>query len=226
VTPLLLEVKGLRGGYGDTLIVAGIDLAVRAGETVGLLGRNGVGKSTLLKLITGYLPRGDCVRWLGSPLPAGQPHRLARLGVAVAPQEQVVFDDLTVHENLNLTGETRPHLPLLLKSFPRLVERRRQRAGTLSGGEKKLVSFTRCLSQAAKLTVLDEPTEGVQQENLELMAKHILRKRDRGSSFLIADQNLTFLQAVATQVSVMDHGEIVYRSDGRDRDRLERFLYV
>jgi ABC-type branched-subunit amino acid transport system ATPase component len=227
----LLAFDGLGGGYGDTVVLRGVGGAVGNGEVLGILGRNGVGKTTLLRLLMGYLaPVAGSVRWRGRPLGTMPTHARRRLGMSYAPQEGLVFDPLTVRENLTLHRADRTLAPYeaLLAAFPRLAERLDQRAGTLSGGEKKLLSFCRAIADDAPLTLLDEPSEGVQQENLDRMGRFIRERRARGAAFVIVEQNLAFLLATMDHALVLDHGECVLSGRAADlpRSALEAHLAV
>lgn len=226
MTPLLVA-EGIEGGYGDTRVVSGVHLDMSPGEILGILGRNGVGKTTLLRLLTGQLPlsRG-AIQWDGAPLPSGRPHLLRGLGISYAPQENVVFDGLSVRANLLLGGGDPALRAALLDEFPRIGERLNQRAGALSGGEKKLVSFVRTLSEGARLTLLDEPSEGVQQENIDRMASHLRAAAAQGRAVILVEQNLHFLMQVADRALVMDHGAAVYSGPLESRAFLEGFLHV
>ena len=218
-------------GYGDTVVVRGIAGRVDAGRVLGIVGRNGVGKSTLMKALAGFLPviEGQ-VRWRGQDLRSVPVHARLAAGMAYAPQENVVFGELTVAENLwlHLADRNEARYDLLLKHFPRLAERMKQRAGLLSGGERKLLSFTRTMGLQAPLTMLDEPTEGVQPENIDRMARHVCDMKSAGSSFVIVEQNLTFIEQVADDVLVLDHGESVLAGPMAmlGREALERHLLV
>jgi ABC-type branched-subunit amino acid transport system ATPase component len=222
-----LLVERLSGGYADTLVLREVSLSIGRGQVLGVLGRNGVGKTTLLRLIAGYLPKaGGSVRWQGQRMGTRPPHVNRGLGLSYAPQEAVVFDTLTVRENLSLQQRDLGACDALFDSFPRVRERLTQKAAVLSGGEKKLVSFVRVLAEGADLTLLDEPTEGVQQENIALMAGHIRQRCGAGASFLIVEQNLTFLMAVMDQVLVLDHGETVFQGTEFERESLESHLRI
>jgi ABC-type branched-subunit amino acid transport system ATPase component len=207
-----LAINDLSGGYGSGTVVRGISIAVAAGQAVCVLGRNGVGKTTLLKLACGFLrPTSGNVQ-IGDRQLSGRPaSEIALAGIAYCPQERVVFDDLTVVENLTLMQSTRSLGPFkrYFEAFPKLEERRNQHAGTLSGGEKKMLSFVRALSADASVVVIDEPTEGVQFENVMLMADLIAERKQQGIAFLIVEQNLTLVERVADHLVVLDHGEVV-----------------
>jgi ABC-type branched-subunit amino acid transport system ATPase component len=227
----LLELGGLAGGYGDTLILRPLSARLQPGEVLGVLGRNGVGKTTLMRLLTGS---GRCfggtLRFRGCDIAGLPPHARQRLGISYAPQEGVVFDALSVRENLTLHHGSRSlaRYEALFEQFPRVRERLRQPAGVLSGGEKKLVSFCRALAEQAPLTLLDEPTEGVQHENIERMAAIVAQRAAAGAGFIVVEQNLGFLLAVMSAGIVLDHGELVLagRAAELDRPRLEAALQL
>ncbi len=208
-----LAIDGLTGGYGDIVVLSGFTATVDPGSTACVAGRNGVGKTTLLRLVTGALaPVAGRVRLGDAEITHAPRHRRLRLGMGYAPQENVVFDDLTVLENLTLAAADRSldRYDELLDAFPRIGERLSQRAGTLSGGEKKILSFCRALAEATELVVLDEPSEGVQPENIALMTGIIEAEKAKGRSFLIVEQNLGLIEVVADAVHLLDHGECIY----------------
>ncbi len=157
-------------------------------------------------------------------------HARLASGIAYAPQENVVFGELSVGENLSLhLGERGlARYDSLLATFPRIKERLRQRAGLLSGGERKLLSFTRTMGLQAPLSMLDEPTEGVQPENIDRMGRIICELKSTGSCFLIVEQNLTFIEQIADDVLVLDHGECVLNGSlsNLSRSDIERHLLV
>lgn len=218
-------------GYGDTLVVRGIGGRVGSGRVLGVLGRNGVGKTTLMRTLAGFLPlTGGQVRWQGRDLAGVEPHRRLGLGIAYAPQENVVFGELSVADNLwlHLPDRDRARYAESFTNFPLLAGRLNQRAGSLSGGERKLLSFARTLGLASALTLMDEPTEGVQPENIDRMAKMVRRRCADGASFIVVEQNLGFIEAIADDVLVLDHGEVVASGALADlgREALEVHLVV
>lgn len=231
MTAPMLAFEGLAGGYRDTRVLRGVDGAVAAGEVLGVIGRNGVGKTTLVRLLTGELhPMAGTVRLRGAPIGAWPTFARQRAGIACMPQERLVFDPLTVRENLTLHRRDRrldQYAPLF-DAFPRLHERLALPAGRLSGGEKKLVAFARALADAAPVTLLDEPTEGVQQENIDRMATLVAARCSAGAAFVIVEQNLGFLMGLMHRVLALDHGEVVVSgpASGFDRHALERHLQV
>lgn len=202
----------LSGGYGSLNVVKELSGEVYAGQALCIVGRNGVGKSTLLKLLLGYLPcRSGEVVIGGRKAGAMAPEARRGLGISYCPQERPVFDDLSVSDNLALMSKDgrldsyRPFFDL----FPVLERRLAQRAGTLSGGEKKLLSFTRGLAEGQPAVVLDEPTEGVQWENIQRMADMINGRKAGVTAFIVVEQNLSFAELVADRYLVMDHGRCV-----------------
>ncbi len=211
----VLVLEDVSGGYGDIRVVNGVSLAVTAGEVACITGRNGVGKTTLMRLIAGFLPvMTGRIDFQGRDVGELKPHERNRLGLAYAPQENVVFDDLSVRENLTLHHVDRSldRYESLFAAFPRMPERLEQKAGTLSGGERKILSFCRTLAERSDLVLLDEPTEGVQPENIALMAEAIVSSSRAGRAFIVVEQNLTLVEAVASQVFLLDHGECVFRT--------------
>jgi branched-chain amino acid transport system ATP-binding protein len=177
-----------------------------------VLGRNGVGKSTLMKLLAGHLkPWRGSIAFNDRPISSLDPAARRALGMTYCPQERIVFDDLSVRENLFLMRADRSTAPLrpYFERFPILERRLGQHAGTLSGGEKKILSFVRGCFEDAPLVLIDEPTEGVQLENIEHMRALIAEKRAAGTAFVVVEQNLAFAEGVADRYLVMDQGRAV-----------------
>jgi branched-chain amino acid transport system ATP-binding protein len=227
----ILEVSGLRAGYVTGEVLRDVSVQVEPGEIVGVLGRNGVGKSTLMKLLAGHLrPWRGAISFKGRPIATLDPAARRALGITYCPQERVVFDDLTVRENLFLMRRSRSLAPLkpYFDRFPILERRLAQHAGTLSGGEKKILSFVRGCFEDAPLVLIDEPTEGVQLENIEHMRALIAAKRAQGTAFVVVEQNLAFAETVADRYLVMDQGRIVLAGaqGAVGRDTLLAHLHV
>lgn len=218
-------------GYGDTMVVRGVGGHVAPGRVLGVLGRNGVGKTTLLRALAGFLPLSEGrVSWRGRDLAGIEAHARLALGIAYAPQDNVVFGELSVADNLwlHLGDRGRERYAEAFAAFPLLEQRLRQRAGSLSGGERKLLSFARTLGLGTALTLLDEPTEGVQPENIERMARLVHQRRAAGASLVVVEQNLSFIEATADDVLVLDHGEMVAAGSmaGLGRQAIEVHLAV
>lgn len=212
------EFRGLVAGYGGTTILRGIAGAVAAGEVLFVLGRNGVGKSTLMKALMGFLPcREGAVRLDGREIGGLAPPERRRAGITYCPQERAVFDELTVADNLFLTAPpgAAARLAPLAERFPILARRREQRAGTLSGGEKKILSFVRGAIEDHSLVLLDEPTEGVQAENIERMEAVVREQCAAGTAFVVVEQNLAMAERLADRWLVMDKGQVVAEGSGR-----------
>lgn len=208
----IFEFENIIGGYGGSVVVRGVSGSVAAGALLGITGRNGVGKSTLLKLLYGYLtPQSGAIRFKDRETTGDAPSANVHAGISFCPQERIVFDELSVWENLSLMHPLRTFedLAVYFDRFPRLKERLQQRAGTLSGGERKILSFVRTLTENHPLALLDEPTEGVQQENIDHMAQLIVEAKSNGRSFVVVEQNLDFLENVADHLMVMDQGLVV-----------------
>ena len=209
-----LAISGLTSGYGEAIVIRGISLTVGAGEIVALLGKNGMGKSTLLRTVMGFLPaREGNVVIDGIDVTRDAPHRIARRSIAYTPQEQAIFQDLTVGDNLRLGQvESRwfaEELARICDVFPFLGERLEQRAGTLSGGEQKMLLIARALMARPRLMLVDEISEGLQPSIIERLARVLVAERERtGVAMLLVEQNVRFALEVADRWSVLKLGEI------------------
>ncbi len=219
-----LAVTGLSSGYGEAIVVRGVSLAVAPGEIVALLGKNGMGKSTFLKTVMGFLPaREGRVNLDGEDVTNKPPHRIARKAIAYTPQEQAIFQDLSVANNLRL-GQPEAawfdeELQRVGEVFPFLLERLSQRAGTLSGGEQKMLLIARALMARPKLMLVDEITEGLQPSIIERLAEALSAQRTRtGVAMLLVEQNVRFALQVVDRWAVLKLGEIddQGRSDAPD----------
>ncbi len=209
-----LAVSGLTSGYGEAIVVRGVSITVAPGEIVALLGKNGMGKSTLLKTVMGFLPaREGRVTLYGRDVTRDPPHRIARRAIAYTPQEQAIFQDLTVGDNLRI-GQSEAkwfdeELTRVGEVFPFLKERLGQRAGTLSGGEQKMMLIARALMARPKLMLVDEISEGLQPSIIARLSQALVAERERtGVAMLLVEQNVRFALNVADRWAVLKRGEI------------------
>lgn len=231
MSPPVLTLQALRCGYGQATIVRDVSLSIERGEAVALLGKNGMGKSTLLKGIMGFLPRqGGSVALAGDALAAGQPHTLAALGVAYAPQEKAVFQDLSVEQNLRIAvpdnRRFRDGLERIAGYFPFIAQRLRQKAGTLSGGEQKMLILGRALMTQPRLLLLDEITEGLQPTVIERISRVLQAERKASSiAMLIIEQNVEFALRTVDRFAVLELGELGAQGRADAPDARERILH-
>jgi branched-chain amino acid transport system ATP-binding protein len=212
----LLDVSGLHAGYGTTEILRGIDLAIRAGEVVAVLGANGAGKSTLNKALSGVLrPRAGAIRFDGQAIEQAKPSAIVRQGLIHVPEGRRIFPNMTVAENLDLGSYARARArreenrARVYAVFPRLAERRAQYAGTLSGGEQQMLAIGRGLMAEPKLLILDEPSLGLSPLLVEELFALISRINADGLSVLLVEQNVVQSLDVAHRVYVIERGSIV-----------------
>jgi len=215
---VLLEVSDLHVHYGKSHILQGASLGVDRGEIVCLLGRNGVGKSTTLKSIMGLVaPSGGRVAFKGTSIGGWPPHRIARLGLGYVPEERRIFPTVTVKENLLIGRKRAPRadaadwtLERVYVAFPRLRERQRQRAGSLSGGEQQMLTIGRTLMGNPELLLLDEPTEGLAPMLVEQVEQIVLEVHRAGTPILLVEQSMETALALAQRVYVMSKGQVVF----------------
>jgi branched-chain amino acid transport system ATP-binding protein len=229
-----LEVRGLVSGYDRGVVLHGVDLDLDAGAVLGLLGRNGVGKSTLIMTLAGLVPpSAGSVLLDGRELAGQRPDRIARAGVALVPQGRRVWATLTVAEHLALSSRARGGtwtVDTVLDLLPRLAERRRHYAGQLSGGEQQMLAVARALLTNPRLVLLDEPSEGLAPAVVDQIAGVVATLRDEGVAVLIVEQDLHLAFAVAGEIAVMEKGVLVHRVPTpefrRDPDTAYRLLGV
>lgn len=215
----MLSFSDLSGGYSDTQIIFHISGSVSKGEILGVFGRNGVGKTTLSKLLVGALPLSSgSVRLDDKDVSLDSNHQRRRIGIGYMPQTGMVFDNLTVSENLSLAKPTRSAEPYL-ETFPRLAERQDQLAGSMSGGERKILSFVRTMLEDTAVIVLDEPSEGVQPENIRKMQKCINDRKVEDTSFVLVEQNLEMLLGIADSYLGVESGRVVFEGDKKTTSR-------
>lgn len=233
---MVLKVSGLRAGYGRTPILQGVDLDVGAGEIVSLIGRNGVGKTTIMRCLMGQLPvREGSVAFRGRDITPLAPDARARLGIGYVPQGREVFSGLTVEENLfvgRLIGgsQGRKQPDLVYRYFPTLHERRRQLAGTMSGGEQQQLAIGRALIGNPSLILLDEPSEGVQPSIVQMLCETLKAIRDElGATVLLVEQNLDTILALSERAYVVEKGRVVRHigpQEISDRELVRRSLLI
>ncbi|TCK36546.1 amino acid/amide ABC transporter ATP-binding protein 2 (HAAT family) [Paraburkholderia sp. BL8N3] len=212
--PAIVQVDALKSGYGEAMVLKGLDLRLARGEVMAILGKNGMGKSTLLKTLMGYIrPAEGEVALFGERTTGMPPNRIARRDVAYIPQEKALFQDLTVEENLKLAllrdRDFKALFARIDDLFPFLKDRLRQKAGTLSGGEQKMLLVARALIRQPKLILIDEITEGMQPSVIERLVGILIRERDTaGTTMLLVEQHVRFAFAVANRYAVLELGEI------------------
>jgi urea transport system ATP-binding protein len=233
VTAAALELRGVSSGYGEAVVVRDVALDIRPGEIFALLGKNGMGKSTLLKTVMGFLPIRSGTIWMsGEDITGRPPHRIARRAIAYTPQDRALFQDLSVEENLGLAvrheGRLRAGLSRMGEIFPFIPQRLKQRAGTLSGGEQKMLLIARALMSAPRLVLVDEITEGLQPSVVQKLAAVLKAERERaGTAMLLIEQHVKFALEVADRYAVLKLGEIVDRgavADGGVEQRITAHL--
>ncbi|MGE5753478.1 MAG: ABC transporter ATP-binding protein [Deltaproteobacteria bacterium] len=231
----MLRLENVACFYGKGQVLHGATLSVGEGELVGLVGRNGVGKTTTLRAVMGLLPAKEgSIRFRGDDLRGHPPYRVPRLGISYVPQGRRLFPKLTVMENLEIAcvqGEVDPgRLEEIYSYFPRVKERLSQKAGTLSGGEQQMVAIGRALITKPRLILLDEPTEGLMPLLVQAIAETVKAINERGTSILLVEQNLKTLKEICHRIYIMEKGSIVYEGTPSEIDAAmdvqERYLSV
>ena len=229
----MLEISQLRVCYGESEVLHGVDMTLRPGEIVAIMGRNGMGKTTLMKSLIGMVPvRSGHIALDGQGITNLPSYQRVAAGLAFVPQGRMVFSAMTVQENIETglfvrSGKTVPEN--LYTLFPVLKEMRTRRGGNLSGGQQQQLAIARALATGPKVLLLDEPTEGIQPSIILELARTLRRIRDEMSlTILVAEQVLSFALDIADRVLVIENGQIVHE-DSRanvDEDRIARFLSV
>jgi branched-chain amino acid transport system ATP-binding protein len=211
----MLEVVDLEAGYASARVLNGVSVQVGEREVVAVLGRNGMGKTTLLRAVCGLHPpvrTAGSIRFRGRDLAGLRAHVIARAGISIVPQGRRIFASLSVEENVRI-GERRRggewDLEAVYELFPRLRERARQRAGTLSGGEQQMLAIGRALMANPALIVMDEPSEGLAPALVDHVGERIRELRERGQSVLLAEQNVDLALSVADRVVVIGDGGVL-----------------
>ncbi len=235
-TQTLLTTSSLRSGYGTSDVIQDVGLQVGRGEVVGVLGRNGVGKTTLMKTLIGLLPaRGGNITFQETDVTRLPADERARLGIGFVPQGRGIFPDMTVRENLMIGGlvnQKRRELDfdLIYESFPFLQQRLAQRGGTLSGGQQAMLAIARALIGGPELLLLDEPSDGVQPSIVQEIGSFIGNlNRERELTVLIVEQNIDLMQSVAQRAYALDKGRVIAEIPQQklmDTEEVAEFLAV
>ena len=232
----LLQVADLRSGYEAETVLQGVGMEIRAGEIVAVIGRNGVGKSTLMRTLIGLLrPSSGTIRFAGRDVTAESADLRARAGIGYIPQGRDVFPDLTVRENLlvgEVAGKDRasPDYDQVYRFFPILKERTGQRAGTLSGGQQQQLAIGRAMIGNPALMLLDEPSEGIQPSIIKDIARNMRTLNEQTEmAVLLVEQNLDLIVSIAQRGYVMEKGRLVAqlsREEITSRDEVRRHLTI
>jgi branched-chain amino acid transport system ATP-binding protein len=211
--PLALSIRDLHAWYGESHILHGVNLEVRRGEVVSLLGRNGAGRTTTLRAIMGLTgARRGSIQVDGHEVIDAQPHLIARLGVGYCPEERGIFSSLSTEENLLLPPVIRPggmSVEDIYAMFPNLAERRTSQGTRLSGGEQQMLAVGRILRTGANLLLLDEISEGLAPVIVQALARMIQRLKALGYTIVMVEQNFRFAAPLADRLYVMEHGQVV-----------------
>jgi branched-chain amino acid transport system ATP-binding protein len=214
---MMLEVSDLAAGYGRIPILGGLSFTVAPGEFIGVLGHNGMGKTTLLRALMGYIPAtAGRVMLEGADITRAEPYRRARAGIGYVPQGREIFPGLSVRDNLRMGAVAHPKdeaaaIGSVLEIFPRLKRLIDRPGEALSGGEQQLLAMARCLVGGPRLVLLDEPTEGIQPSIIDEIVDTLLSLRSRGGlTMILVEQNLDFIAALSERVLIIQKGTIVH----------------
>ena len=210
-----MKIQNLHAFYGKSHILHGVDMEVKPGEIVSLLGRNGSGRSTTIKTIMGLVDGHGSVKWNDKELLGSKPYDIARHGLGYVPESRDVFPKLTVEQNLLLgqkggQKQGRWSLDDMYQMFPRLKERQHTEAGVMSGGEQQMLTLCRTLMGDPDLIMIDEPTEGLAPKIVELVGEYLKELKRRGLGVLLVEQKLTIALDISQRCYVMGHGEVVF----------------
>ncbi|WP_424969672.1 urea ABC transporter ATP-binding subunit UrtE [Dinoroseobacter sp. S76] len=229
----MLSVENLCAAYGESEVLHSLNLDVKPAEIVAVMGRNGMGKTTLMKTLMGIVPEKDGEARIGdTPISGMKPHQRVSSGIAYVPQGRMIFSAMTVRENIEtgLTSTGSKTVPEdIYELFPVLLEMKSRRGGNLSGGQQQQLAIARALASDPKVLLLDEPTEGIQPSIIREMARTLRKIRDqKGLTIIVSEQVLSFALDVADRVIVIENGNFVHDSprDGIDEDRVAKFLSV
>jgi branched-chain amino acid transport system ATP-binding protein len=229
----MLDVAKLSASYGASQILFDIDLKLDEAETVCILGRNGVGKTTSLKAINGICrPKSGSIKFSGVEIAGLPPYRISRLGIAYVPQGRHIFPNLTTHENLVIASrksenpDTQWTMQKIHQLFPILKERENQKGKSLSGGEQQMLTIARGLMQNPRLLLMDEICEGLAPLIVKELQEVVQELKKSGVSILLAEQNINFALAVSTRCYIMEKGQIVFSGNSSDitQDIIHKYL--
>ena len=225
---MMLDVKDLNVYYGPIHAVKGVSFPVDEGEIVTLIGANGAGKSTILKTVSGLMkPKGGEVDFLDKKISGVAPHKIVKMGIAHVPEGRRIFTRMTVEENLEMGAFTAPNSSveegkeLVFRQFPRLKERRKQTAGTLSGGEQQMLAMGRALMSKPTLMMLDEPSMGLAPILVEQVFEIIKRLHEAGTTILLVEQNAQMALSIADRAYVLETGKISLSGTGKELSESE-----
>jgi len=229
----MLTISDLHVSYGQSEVLHGLNIDVKQAEIVAIMGRNGMGKTTLMKSLMGITPAsGGTIVLDGTDVTNTKTHLRVAQGFGYVPQGRAIFSTMTIKENVETglasTGESAPE-PYIYELFPVLVEMKNRRGGNLSGGQQQQLAIARALATKPKVLLLDEPTEGIQPSIIREMARTLRRIRDeRGLTIVVSEQVLSFALDVADRVLVLENGEFVHDTprDGIDEAKVAKFLSV
>jgi len=218
---MLLELHGVQAYYGKSHILHGVDMNVREGEIVSLLGRNGSGRSTTVKAVMGLVAAEGSIRLRDQQILGHRTFNIAHRGIGYVPENRDIFPKLTVEQNLLLGQKKGAKTPRwsfddMYRLFPRLKERQHTEAGVLSGGEQQMLTLCRTLMGDPDLIMIDEPTEGLAPKIVELVGEYLQELRRRGVSVLLVEQKLTIALQISERCYVMGHGSIVFEGTPAD----------
>lgn len=230
----MLELKNVHTHYGLSHVLQGVSLQVSAGEVVGLFGRNGVGKTTVIKTIAGWVgPSEGDILFEGQSLAGVAPDRISRSGIGLVPEDRRIFPGLTVEENLRLGfmqapgmgGAAQRHkLDEIFDRFPRLAERRRQMGTTLSGGEQQMLAFARVLTGRPRLLLIDEPTEGLAPMIVEELFTLMRELAREGIAIVLVEQNVHAALALTNRFYLIERGQVTYSGTAGDATSREELI--
>lgn len=231
----MLELKDIRVNYGKSKIINGISLEIKRGEKLAVMGRNGVGKTTLLKSMMGVLPLEEgSITLLENDISSAMPHQRSRAGIAYVPQGREIIPDLTVEENLDLGGyahtrDLATQKEIVLEYFPALKVHLKRKGGVLSGGQQQQLAIARALMSEPKILLLDEPTEGIQPNIVAEIATILERiRKEMNLTLVIVEQNIKFAKKIADNYIILQKGQIVSQGkiDNLDDETIKKYLAV